>query len=59
MDTSQLKTVKEKFVKGKEKGAGTGLGLAICEEIIKAHNGLLILKSEPGKGTTVQICLPL
>ena len=59
MDTSQLKTVKEKFVKGKEKGAGTGLGLAICEEIIKVHNGLLILKSEPGKGTTVQICLPL
>ncbi|WP_338448509.1 ATP-binding protein [Niallia oryzisoli] len=56
---NQLKVVKEKFVKGKEKGAGTGLGLAICEEIIKAHNGLLILKSEQGKGTTVHISLPL
>ncbi|MCM3654338.1 ATP-binding protein [Metabacillus litoralis] len=55
----KLSAVKDKFVKGEMKGAGTGLGLAICEEIIKAHNGVFFLDSEPGKGTTAEIRLPL
>jgi signal transduction histidine kinase len=59
MKQDQLKIMKDKFVKGQGKGAGTGLGLAICEEIIKAHEGLLILESEQGKGTTAKVILPL
>ncbi len=43
----------------KPQGEGTGLGLDICKNIIKEHNGEIILKSEPGKGTTFIIKLPL
>lgn len=34
---------------------GAGLGLALCAEIAKAHNALLTINSEMGKGTTVTI----
>ena len=37
----------------------TGLGLSICEEIIKAHNGNLIIRSVLEKGTVVRVELPL
>ena len=39
------------------KEGGVGLGLAICSEILKAHNANLQIKSEIGKGTTVEIYL--
>lgn len=55
----QLKSIKDKFVKGKTKNSGTGLGLAICEEIIKGHEGIFHLNSTPGEGTTAEITLPL
>ncbi|MEH7886698.1 HAMP domain-containing sensor histidine kinase [Bacillus sp. JJ1609] len=59
ISNEDLPLIKEKFQKGKSKASGTGLGLAICQEIIHAHNGTFELKSKVGKGTTVEITLPI
>jgi PAS domain S-box-containing protein len=45
------------FTTGKHRG--TGLGLAICRNIIDAHSGDIQVTSQPGKGTTVRIWVPL
>lgn len=41
------------------KAGGAGLGLALCEEIVKLHGATMQMTSEPGKGTTVQLTVPL
>lgn len=42
---------------GKERG--TGLGLSIAYSIIKKHGGYIDIDSVEGKGTQVDICLPI
>jgi len=41
------------------KESGNGLGLLITYRIIKDHNGMISVKSRPGKGTTFTIAIPL
>jgi PAS domain S-box-containing protein len=57
MTEEVMKRLFEPFFTTKEKG--TGLGLSVCYGIMKSHNGKLWFESEPGKGTTAAIFLPL
>jgi signal transduction histidine kinase len=41
------------------KSHGTGLGLATSQQILFEHNGHLLFESQPGKGTTFSLLLPL
>lgn len=39
-------------------GKGTGLGLASVNTMVKAYSGNILIKSEPGQGTSVTLSLP-
>lgn len=39
--------------------SGTGIGLALCKKIVENHNGFITVASEPTKGTTFNIFLPV
>lgn len=59
MDEAVRGRLFEKFFTTKESGSGTGLGMTVVEEVIRAHQAELQVRSEPGAGTCFQIWLPL
>jgi signal transduction histidine kinase len=39
--------------------AGTGLGLPLALHVVEAHRGRIAVASEPGRGSTFSVCIPL
>ena len=57
MDLTELNSIGKSFYTTKVKG--TGLGVLLSKEIIELHEGSIIYTSTKGKGTRVDIILPI
>jgi signal transduction histidine kinase/tetratricopeptide (TPR) repeat protein len=60
---NEQSSIFEKFYRGKDASqsstTGTGLGLTIVKQIVEAHGGEVWVESEPGKGSSFSVILPI
>jgi signal transduction histidine kinase len=57
----EIELIFQKFYRASNARAipGNGLGMSFCREIVEAHKGRIAITSETGKGTTIEITLPV
>jgi two-component system NtrC family sensor kinase len=56
---SEQSKIFEPFYTTKPPGRGTGLGLSICYGIVEDHQGRIEVDSQPGRGSTFRVFLPV
>lgn len=59
IDKACLPHIFDPFFTTKKPGQGSGLGLSITYGIITGHQGSIDVETEPGRGTTFKIVLPI
>jgi signal transduction histidine kinase/predicted metal-dependent phosphoesterase TrpH len=57
----EIERIFEPFYRGRNSSveAGTGLGLSFVKEVVDLHGGRILVQSEPQKGSTFSILLPI